>query len=118
MASDDDRNIYNTVIKQGSTFSRTIIYKDSTEAVINLSGYTARAHLCRKLVDVDPVLTLTTENGGLTITGAEGKIVMLITAAQTALMDGSYVYDLELVNGAEVNRILQGTMTVDLQVTK
>jgi hypothetical protein len=35
-----------------------------------------------------------------------------------AVSAGDYVYDLELINGATVTRLVQGTFTVNAEVTR
>lgn len=111
-------NIYNMTLKQGSTFQKVITWKNADGTVINLTGYTARMQLKRKHQDVDPEFTLTTENSRITIDGTAGKVTLNIAAGDTALLTGKYVYDLELVNGSYVDRILQGEITLDREVTK
>ncbi len=65
------------------------------------------------------ILVLTTENGGLILGGATGTISLQASATTTAaLSGGSYVYDLELVSGGVVTRLLQGSFNVSLEVTK
>ena len=65
------------------------------------------------------VLTLTTENGGIAITGATGNIALHATATQTgAINQGPYDYDIEIYSGASVTRVVQGQVEVSAQVTR
>lgn len=65
------------------------------------------------------ILTLTTENGGITLGGALGTIVLSVAATVTRTLEpGSYVYDLELVSGNVVTRLLQGGFVVNAEVTR
>jgi len=65
------------------------------------------------------LLSLTTENGGIALGGAAGTITVTATATQTAAVAaGCYVYDLEMVTGAVVTRLVQGQFTVDAEVTR
>jgi hypothetical protein len=68
------------------------------------------------------VLELTTENGGITIDDAAGKVSLEISAAQTsALTMTSGVYDLEIVSDDAtpvVTRLLAGKVTVSPEVTR
>lgn len=114
----DDINVYDMVWKQGSTFSRSITWYDEDNVAIDLTGHTARMSLKRKYSDTDAALSLTTENGRITLGGTIGTIDLLVAATETADLDGAYVYDLEIINGAVVDRILQGTITVNDEVTK
>ena len=68
---------------------------------------------------VNPVLTLTTQNGGIIITGPTGNIQLFATATQTgAINQGPYEYDLEIYQGSSVTRVIQGQITVSAQVTQ
>jgi hypothetical protein len=111
-------NVYNFTINQGETFSKLITWRDSAGALINLTGYTARMDLRRKATDTTSLLSLTTANSRIVLGGALGTITLAISATETALLTGVYVYDLEMVNGSNVKRLLQGQIEIDLEVTK
>jgi hypothetical protein len=86
---------------------------------MNLTGYTARLQVRSLPSDPDAVLTLTTENGGITITALTGFVAVTATATQTTAIDeGTYVYDIELVNGSIVTRLAQGQVVVSPEVTR
>lgn len=88
-------------------------------APIDITGYTAKMQLRSTPATVNPVLTLTTENGGIIITGPTGNIQLYATATQTGLInEGPYDYDLEIYQGSSVTRIIQGQITVSAQVTR
>lgn len=109
---------YDLVIEQGATFSQRITYKVPAGTPVDLTGYTARLQL-RKTPSSPITLSLTTENGGITLGGAAGTIDLAVTAtASAALAADVYVYDLELVNGSTVTRLLEGSATVSREVTK
>ena len=91
---------YDITVEQGSTFNLTLTYKDQ-----RVSSNTV-------------ALDLTTANGRISIDGTAGKISLLIAAADTAGLSGTGVYDLELVNGAIVQRILEGSYTISPEVTR
>lgn len=111
--------IYNTTIDQGSIWELTIVYQDSDGDPIDLTGYTAAMQLRQNYNSEAADLTLTTANGGLTITGATGTIQVYATAVQTGnLTAGFYVYDLELTSGSNISRLIQGQITVAEQVTR
>ena len=109
---------HNFTIEQGATFSRTLTWTDEDGAAIDLTGYSARMKVKYHRRDQTALLELT--NGdGITLGGAAGTIIITISAADTAAIDWTEaVYDLELVSGAVVTRLLQGTITVDQEVTK
>jgi hypothetical protein len=86
---------------------------------MNLTGYTAKLQVRSLPSDPDAVLTLTTENGGITITPLTGFVAVTATATQTGAIDeGTYVYDIELVNGSIVTRLAQGQVIVSPEVTR
>jgi hypothetical protein len=111
--------IYNFTIDQGSDWDLNVVYKDSAGVVINLTNYTAAMQLRQNYNSDTADLTLNTSNGGIVITGAEGKLVLHATSAQTTALDaGFYVYDLEILSGGVVTRIIQGQITVAGEVTR
>jgi hypothetical protein len=88
-------------------------------APININGYTAQMQMRSSATSPTAVLTLTTQNGGITLTGATGNIALHATAAQTgAINQGPYDYDIELYSGASVIRVVQGQVEVSAQVTR
>jgi hypothetical protein len=111
--------IYNATIDQGSTWSVVLVYVDPNDTPIDLNGYTAAMQLRRGFDSAAADLTLTTENGGITIVGATGTVTLNATATQTeGLEPGFYLYDLELLSGSNVSRLIQGQLTVAEQVTR
>lgn len=111
---------YDFTIFQGASFDTTITWKTGTPATaVNLTGYTARLQVRSSVDAATTALELTTSNGGITLGGAAGTVALAVTAAATAtLSPGYYVYDLELVNGATVTRLIEGRVTVSAEVTR
>lgn len=108
-------------IYQGATFRWHATLKSGTpEAVVDLTGYTARLHVRLKIEDAEPVLTLTTENGGITLGDADGTIDLFISDADTAdITWEEAVYDLELIApNTDVIRFMGGAVTVSPEVTR
>lgn len=89
-------------------------------APVNLSGYTAAMQLRSLPSSPDAELTLTTENGGITIADPlSGVIALHATSAQTTAIDtGYYYYDLEIYLAGIVTRIAQGQILVSAEVTR
>jgi hypothetical protein len=87
--------------------------------VRSLTGYVARLSIRRAVEDAAAVLALTsTPSAGLTLTAATGTVAIALTAAQTAGLSGTYVYDLEVESsGGVVTRLMQGRVHVSPQVT-
>jgi hypothetical protein len=111
--------IYNFTVDQGSVWDLEIEYLDPDNVPINLTGFTAKMQLRREYNSTVADLTLTTGGGGIVITGATGIVDVSATATQTgALSPGFYVYDLELISGSNISRLIQGQITVAEQVTQ
>jgi len=110
---------YDIIIDQGATYSQVITWKDSAGTPVSLVGYTARMQVRGIPSSSDIVIELTTENGRITLGGVAGTVTLTIAASDTAaLAAGSMKYDLELVNGIVVERLLMGTFTVRSEVTR
>lgn len=117
---------YDTIIEQGATFSRTITWKDSSGAGIDLSNYTIAGKIKKKVSDKTALVsfTVTEANQGT----YPGKFTISLTATQTSDLpviysqDGSkqyleLYYDIEATSGAEVTRILEGILHNSPEVT-
>jgi hypothetical protein len=107
---------YDFDVLQGSTFARDLEYQIQGEPV-DIEGYTAKMKV-RKSYELPVEIELTTANQRIIISDTN-RIDIQLTAAETAsITAGRYLYDLELVNGDYVERILQGVFTVMAEVTK
>ena len=111
---------YDLFILQGATLSAQFIWTDEEDALINLTGYTARLKAREGIDSTNAFLDLTTENGGITLGGAAGTITLNMTAAATAALTTQIgFYDLELISGASfVTRLLQGRIIISREVTR
>jgi hypothetical protein len=109
---------YNMVCPQGSTFNKQLTYSiDSVN--VDLTGYQARMQLREKHTSTTFQLALNTENGGIVLGGTAGTITINIDASATsALVAKEYVYDLELLSGSTVTRIIEGKFIVTPEVTR
>ena len=105
---------YNIRIDQGSDFSIQLTVKESGSAK-NLTGYSARAQLRTSITSSSVAATFT-----CTITNAANGIMTMALPASTttSLTAGNYVYDLEIVTGSAVQRLIEGTATVRAEVTR
>ena len=109
----------NLVIEKGATFSKTFTWKNPDGSAINLTGYTARMQVRQSKKASSTLLSLTTENSRITLGGAAGTIVLTITATDTAAISwATGVYDLEMITGSTVKRLLEGAVTVSEEVTR
>ena len=119
---------YNMVCEQGSTFVRHVDIRVPSEADpdneelmtnYNLAGHTARMQVRRTVDTATPMLTLTTENGGLAINVNTARITVTATATQTAALTTNGVYDIEIINSSGiVSRVLQGEFLLSREVTR
>lgn len=117
---------YNITCEQGSTFSRiiTVEYPDPADPSATLpwdfTGYTGRMQIRRTIESATVMIELTTENNGIEYTDEEnGEITIRMTAEQTAALETSGVYDLEIINTSdEVSKLIKGTFTLLPEVTR
>ncbi len=88
---------------------------------VDLAGFTARMQI-RATANAtgDPLVSLTTENGGITIDNTAKTIDLLIAATATAALDFvSGVYDLEMISaGGVVTQLVAGKVLVQEEVTR
>lgn len=120
---------YSFIIEQGSTTNIQITWQDESGSV-DLSGYGARMQI-RPTVDSSTVYlnlssSLQVDGTGLNMSGSDGvtavqsgSIGIYISAATSSLLnfDTAY-YDLEMVSGNEVTRLLEGQVKLSKNVTR
>ena len=119
---------YSFVIEQGATTDFEVQYKDSSNNPVNLSGYHARmqirsdyggtliANLSSSLDSDGTGLNLSGSSGTTPI--ASGSIGIFISAASSSAFSFSEAkYDLELVQGSTVTRLLEGKVKLSKNVT-
>lgn len=114
---------YDFSIEQGTTFTLNLSYKDSAGSVIDLSsGYSAKM----KIKDSpDGEVIASTESSdspkntiSIALASAGNNIVVTIPATATgAFTFESAVYDLQLINGSVVERVVEGRVKLDKSVT-
>lgn len=127
--------VYNVTIEQGSTFGRLISIEQPDLAAdptgqtfenFDLSGFTARMHIRRTIDSATPMISLTTENGRIAInpnisgsSTRNNEISLSITAADTATITTSGVYDLEIISASGVvSKVVRGDVTLIPEVTR
>lgn len=111
---------YNIKIEQGATFRFEIVYKDSNSNVVSLAGHTARMQV-RPIISSDTILVnASTANGKIVITPALGRIVVSLSATETAALDFSTArYDLEIEDSSGiVTRLIEGAVVLSPEVTR
>lgn len=111
--------VYNIRCDQGSTFQRVITVTQAvsgdTYEPVDLTGYSARMQIRKKFGGT--LLIELTDGDGLTLGGPAGTVTIDMTAAQTAEITRSGVYDLELVIGSTVTKVLRGQFILTHEVT-
>ena len=110
--------IYNFLMDIGSTYTVQLVYNDPSGDPIDLTGYTAKMQLRLKYGAPTAALTLTTGGGGIVIDGPNGTINITATDEQTLTLEPTfYVYDLDLISGGVITRLIQGQITARPEVT-
>tara|TARA_Y100000296_G_C5070180_1_gene204498 strand:+ start:65 stop:511 length:447 start_codon:yes stop_codon:yes gene_type:complete len=143
---------YDISTEQGTTFTLSLTYKDSSDSAIDLESYTGRMQVRRSVNDNQVLLNLSgatasasltgggstgefsstgatsgvTGTGGIQLntsstggTGTTGGVYINIDAVSMAnVPSGIHVYDIELVAGTTVDRILKGRFEVSAEITK
>jgi zona occludens toxin (predicted ATPase) len=111
---------YDFEIEQGATLLKPIVWKDSTGAAVNLTGYTAKMQVRQSTSSDEVLLELSNTNGKLTITPLTGTVTMVFSAATTADIDwkrGKYDLELTAADGT-VTRLIEGEITVSREITR
>ena len=123
---------YNFVIEQGATLDFEIAYTDSDNNKIDLTNYYGRMQIKDKIGGSTTYITLSSsleaDGTGLNFSGSNstnpptsGTIGVFISAYSSSLLNfNKAAYDLEIVSGSTfpvVTRLLQGTVTLNKEVT-
>jgi len=121
---------YSFTIEQGATTNFEIQYKDSGSTPINLAGYSAKMQLRTAVDNTTALLTLSSslepDGTGLNLSGSNGNTTLLsgsigviISAITSSVLNfDTAVYDLELMSGSVVTRLLEGTVRLSKNVTR
>lgn len=105
----------NLFVDAGATFVREYVYTNEDGTVFDLTGFTAKVQVREDaastlLFEVTPTITILT-----------GKVAMTWSATNTSLLTKKlYNWALELTNATSgvVIRLVEGTVTVSLEVVK
>ena len=112
---------FDLVIEQGATFDKTFVWKDASRIAKDLTTYTAAMQIRETIEASDTIASSTGTSPNITITlgGALGTIQIVIAASVTALFTFDVaVYDLELITGSVVKRMLEGEVKLKKEVTR
>jgi hypothetical protein len=106
-------------IEQGETFIRVVQWKDSTGALVDLTGYSGFMQI-RSGKTGEVVLDVDGLPSGVVLGGAAGTATVTIPPASTlALPEASVLnYDLKVISGGgQVTYLIEGTVYVRKQVS-
>lgn len=130
MSCDTKNMRYDLSMWQGSTFGLSINVKDSTDANINLTSYSANMQIREAYDSANATETLSTANGEISFDVANGVIAVELAAERTANIyvdlagssrppKNTYVYDFELSDANnKVTKLLFGSVDVYGEVTR
>ena len=119
--------VYNIEIDQGSRFQMIVTVRDSTNALVDLTGYEFAGKI---KADVTTTAVAEFDYEILNQVSAKGQVRLYIPSTETAAIivppvrgevrpTASFIYDIEYGPAAgEKERLLQGTATVSAEVTK
>lgn len=124
---------YSFTIEQGTTFQLELIYKDSNQTPVDLTGYSGRMQI-RPTVDSTTVyLTLSSslkaDGTGLNFSGSSGtnpptsgSIGIYIASCTSSLLNFTNAYyDLEIYSGSNCPytvRLIEGQVQLSKEVTR
>ncbi len=111
---------HDILVEQGATYVKNLIWKDSANVPIDLTGYTARMQFRRTKSAATALLSATTENGYITLGTTDGVIDISIPDDITAALTVTRaVYDLELISSTGVvTRLIEGDVEISKEVTR
>lgn len=115
------QGIYNMTIEQGSTFKLSLVYKNHLNAIVDLTGYSARMQIRSTLSASTKLFEVTTDTPEqLWIVPSAGQINIKIPHTSTsALAPSIAVYDLEIESSeGEVIKLIKGRCRIEGEVTR
>jgi hypothetical protein len=111
---------YNLLIEQGASWYRKLTWTDRVGQPewTSSSGITAKMQI-KTETGGDLLLELSTENARITLS-SNGVIELNLSASDTQELTYPFecVYDLKITNGETVTRLIEGRVTIKLEVTE
>ena len=118
------------IIEQGATTNLNVQWTDASGSAVDLTGYHARMQIRPGIEASDVYISLSSslspDGTGLNLSGSNGytpvqsgSIGIYISAYSSSLLNFTEAYyDLEMVNGREVTRLLEGKVRLSKNVTR
>ena len=118
------------IIEQGATTNLNVQWTNASGSAVDLSGYEARMQIRPGIEASDVYISLSSslqpDGTGLNLSGSNGEtpvqsgsIGIYISAYSSSLLNFTEAYyDLEMVNGREVTRLLEGKVRLSKNVTR
>jgi hypothetical protein len=119
----------NITIKQGTTVSWSYSLQDADGNPLDLTGWKARAQVRSTFNSTVPLISISTESGGIEIDLDTGSFINMLLPIDTSYtttsgvkvvgeaLEGVYDYEVEDPEG-NVIRIDEGTFTITREVTR
>ena len=110
----------NITCEQGSTIVQTLTITNTATPPVarNLGTYSGRMQVRPDIESSTKLLDLTSSGGDMTL-NSSGIIVVTVSATNTAALTQGGVYDLEIEDASGVvERVIEGTFTLDKEVTR
>lgn len=102
----------NIVIDQGTSFYTTFNVNDDAGNPIDLTGYIGSSQLRKHYTSSNATpFTVTMDSSGTVQLSMTSNVTSSLTA-------GRYVYDVEVYDGSNTSRLVEGIVTVTPQVTR
>ena len=121
---------YTFTIEQGATTDFEVVWTDSAGSRVDLSAYSARMQIrsdygSSGTLYASLTSTVSSDGTGLNLSGSSGNnpmssgsIGIVISAASTSAFTFDEArYDIEMVSGSYVTRLLQGKVKLSKEVT-
>jgi hypothetical protein len=114
---------YDITAEQGSYLTISLVYRDASNNLVDLTGASAAMHVRRRQGAQEAFLRLSSTSGtttGISLGTTNGAVNVYVSdEALSLIAPGTYVYDLELspVGGATV-KLISGLFTVSGEVTR
>jgi len=121
---------YSFIIEQGATTNLNVQWTNNSGSAVDLTGYQARMQIRPGIESSEVYISLSSslspDGTGLNLNGSDGEtsltsgsIGIYISAYSSSLLNFTEAYyDLEMVNGREVTRLLEGKVRLSKNVTR